>query len=221
MIHRTQYFYYDPSDNTWKLTDRSKKFENDYLSKESLLDSPVSIKSSIIFKYRSHFDSGLLNESVINESADEITNLKNLASDYNRTPGHYGFVHNGILYLTEFDSSVTISSVPTTLEPELIGKDTSGNEYKFEITANIGSRGFISSLEVTKTTYSPYDINSEELQVDVSQTEFDDLRNDINNKNRSIRMPALKIGKYLEGVDSLDKLIDFIVQASASYNSAN
>jgi hypothetical protein len=56
-----------------------------------------------------------LDESIIDESLDIESNLLNLATAYNKTKGHYGFVHNGVLYLTEYNEGIILNNPPNTL----------------------------------------------------------------------------------------------------------
>jgi hypothetical protein len=60
-----------------------------------------------------------------------VSNLRNLATVYNKTKGHYGFEHNGILYLTEYSDDITMNNLQNVLQDTITGKDSKGNDYVF------------------------------------------------------------------------------------------
>ena len=216
-VHRTKYFYYDPVSNTWKLTSSySKKFENDYLSKQSVNSIPETVKSKIKSKYSKYFDNGVLDESIIDDNKDEITNLRNLASVYNRTQGHYGFEHNGRLYLTEYSDNVEIRNIPNTLQESLYGVDTNGNEYTFKIQTTTDDKNNITKLEVFKTTYSPYKPAPVNFG-GIKDADVDELKTKISNHNKG-KKKHMQIGSYLSQITNTAQLIDFAKQFRESFD---
>lgn len=207
--HRTGYFYYDSRSKTWKLTsNRSGRFEQDYLSKKGIFSPTETIKSKIVSKYNRYFTLGLLNEAIIDFSKDEITNLKNLATEYNKIAGNYGFVYNGVLYLSTYDSDITIDSVPNTLVDKLTGKDSSGNEYTFNIN-KVEEGGFIKELQIQRTVYRPYVVAPTNPD-SITDRDVADLLQAINEYNRGKR-PTARICGYLTGIADSTDLITWAI----------
>lgn len=214
-IHRTKHFYYSVKDNTWKLTsDYSQKFEDDYLSKKSVTNPKPTVKSSILSQYSGYFANKILDESIIDESLEIEPNLLNLATAYNKTKDHYGFVHNGVLYLTEYNEDIILKDPPNILQNTIKGEDSKGNECIFNITTSVDAKGNITKVEVRQTTYSPYKPVPAELS-EIQDSDIENLQSNIAKYNKG-KNPTGFVGTYLSGIKNAAQLIDFAQQVKNS-----
>lgn len=198
--HRTNYFYYNKTKRVWVLTDKAKKFEDDYLNKSSM--TKPSVKELILSKYNKYFEEGLLNESIINESLSELENLKNLMDEYIRTTKQLAVIHKGVLYLTK-NKDLRLDN-----EQNGIYKDQSCSIVNTTRLTDV--RGNVTEI---RQQIAVYKTQSPKSFSGVSEKQFDDLKSTISEVNYKTRIPSQKVCKYLEHINSLSELIAFAEQA--------
>lgn len=218
-IHRTAYFYYDPKSKTWKLTDLSQKFQDDYLNRgESIINPASTIKSELKRNYAKYFSDGLLDESLIDESKSLIENLVILAQAYNQTPGKFGFVYNNQLILTTFDESIILDNPNENIifndENIIFGHDSNNVDYKFTIDLEKDINGFVTKVNVYTTKYT-YPKSPAAFE-GITENDFKTFKDAVEEYNRNQNSGAGKISINLQKIDSLGKLIAYAQELKES-----
>ena len=213
---KTKYYYFNGK--TWVLTSLAKPMEEDYLGTKPMKSNQLDIISEIKREYGEWFNKGVLNEALLDPNLDKEANLINLATEYNKKKGQWGFVHNKSLYLTTFDSDIELVSPTTNIGSNLRGIDSKGVEYIFEPLITYDGTN-VTKVEMTMTTLTPVSSSTNPFQ-NISENHYVELLNSIQEWNKAQKTPFAKILTFLVGsekVQGISSLLELIEKLTSAY----
>lgn len=216
-------FYYDTTNDVYRLNREGKKQEARYLNLGSAV-KPKSVIEQIKDTYSEYFNSGELTESMLSTdlSLSKEAVLKHLAEKYNQKRGNYGFVHNDQLILTKLENPDLLMinppvSINSTDSFKVVVSKSDGTIQEREFWFSVDASGFIDGVYCRCTNYKTVDINAVEDIITLSDGEFNTVKEAF---AKAFEHERFGVSPMFKNATTAQELLEKII-AEKNTNSAN